>query len=229
MALNLRTSLIVDPPDGKLPPLSAEGQTESRRACSGEKEQGWPTRCRAERAARRALHPDGSQRAADARRSLQQQLPDHADAGIRDDSRRDAPRRPHHSARRPSAAAANVRQWTGSSRGRWEGQTLVVETTNLTDKFAFQGSSENMRLTERFTRVDEDTMRYQFTVDDPVDVDATLVRRGALEEDDRSDIRARLSRRELRLVQHARGRSGRGEASRRRSREKDIEVRRTLR
>ena len=61
----------------------------------------------------------------------------------------------------------NVRQWTGSSRGRWEGQTLVVETTNLTDKFAFQGSSENMRLTERFTRVDEETIRYQFTVDDP--------------------------------------------------------------
>ena len=49
----------------------------------------------------------------------------------------------------------------------WEGQTLVVETTNLTDKFAFQGASENMRLTERFTRVAEDTIRYQFTVDDP--------------------------------------------------------------
>ena len=61
----------------------------------------------------------------------------------------------------------NVRQWTGSYRGHWEGQTLVVETTNLTDKFAFQGASENMRLTERFTRVDEDTLRYQFTVDDP--------------------------------------------------------------
>jgi hypothetical protein len=61
----------------------------------------------------------------------------------------------------------NVRQWTGSYRGHWEGQALVVETTNLTDKFAFQGSSEDMRLTERFTRVDEDTIRYQFTVEDP--------------------------------------------------------------
>ena len=60
-----------------------------------------------------------------------------------------------------------VRQWTGSYRGRWEGETLVVETTNFNGKNPFQGSSENMRLIERFTRVDENTMRYQFTVDDP--------------------------------------------------------------
>jgi hypothetical protein len=61
----------------------------------------------------------------------------------------------------------NMRQWMGSYRGRWEGETLVVETINFTDKTAFQGSSENMRLTERFTRVDADTIRYQFTVEDP--------------------------------------------------------------
>ena len=123
----------------------------------------------------------------------------------------------------------NVRQWMGSSRGRWEGETLVVETTNFTDKFAFQGSSENMRLTERFTRVDEDTLRYQFTVDDP----ATWTRPWSAEvpwkKTIRSAIRARLSRRELRLVQHPRWRSGRGEASRRRSREKGtVEIRRGL-
>ena len=61
----------------------------------------------------------------------------------------------------------NVRQWTGSYRGRWEGETLVVETTNFNGKNPFQGSSEHMRLIERFTRVDQDTIRYQFTVDDP--------------------------------------------------------------
>ena len=60
-----------------------------------------------------------------------------------------------------------VRLLTGSSIGRWDGQTLVIETTNFTDKTAFQGSSQNMRLTERFTRVAEDTIRYQFTVEDP--------------------------------------------------------------
>ena len=61
----------------------------------------------------------------------------------------------------------NVRQWMGSYVGRWEGETLVVETTNFTDKTAFRGSSENMRLTERFTRVADDVIRYQFTIDDP--------------------------------------------------------------
>ena len=62
---------------------------------------------------------------------------------------------------------ANVRQWFGHSRGRWEGKTFVVETTNFTDKTNFRGSGANMRLTERFTRVDADTLLYQFTVDDP--------------------------------------------------------------
>jgi hypothetical protein len=55
----------------------------------------------------------------------------------------------------------------GDSRGRWEGDTLVVETTNFSEKNPFRGSSENMRVIERFTRVDEDTIRYEFTVDDP--------------------------------------------------------------
>ena len=62
---------------------------------------------------------------------------------------------------------SNIRQWTGDSHGRWEGDTLVVETTNFTDKTNFRGSSENLQLTERFTRVAEDTLLYRFTVNDP--------------------------------------------------------------
>jgi hypothetical protein len=61
----------------------------------------------------------------------------------------------------------NVRQWFGDPRGRWEGDTLVVETTNFTDKKDFRGSGPNMRLVERFTRTAPDTLLYQFTVDDP--------------------------------------------------------------
>ena len=62
----------------------------------------------------------------------------------------------------------NIRQWLGDSRGHWEdGNTLVVETTNFTDKTNFRGSSENLRLVERFTRVDVNTLLYQFTVEDP--------------------------------------------------------------
>jgi hypothetical protein len=60
-----------------------------------------------------------------------------------------------------------VRGWLGDSRGRWEGDTLVVDTTNFTDKTNFRGSRENLHVVERFTRIDDNTIRYAFTVDDP--------------------------------------------------------------
>ena len=60
-----------------------------------------------------------------------------------------------------------IRTLHGDSRGRWDGDTLVVETTNFTDRTAFRGASEHMTVTERFTLVAADTIRYQFTVDDP--------------------------------------------------------------
>ena len=60
-----------------------------------------------------------------------------------------------------------VRQLMGDPRGHWEGNTLVVDTTNFTDRTAFRGSSENLHVVERFTRTDADTITYQFTVSDP--------------------------------------------------------------
>ena len=60
----------------------------------------------------------------------------------------------------------SLRQWLGDSRGHWEGGTLVVETTNFTGKSHFRGSTENMRLIERFTRTDANTLTYDFTVQD---------------------------------------------------------------
>jgi len=60
----------------------------------------------------------------------------------------------------------NVRQWMGSSRGHWEGDTLVVETANFNGKNPFNGSTEDMRVTERFTRVDDETIVYRFRIDD---------------------------------------------------------------
>lgn len=68
-------------------------------------------------------------------------------------------RRPH--------LGANVRQWLGDRRGWWEGKTLVVETTNVNDKRRFQGSTKDVRLVERFTRLDNGTISYQLTVTDP--------------------------------------------------------------
>ena len=61
----------------------------------------------------------------------------------------------------------NIRQWQGDSVGHWEGNTLVVDTTNFTNLSAYRGSSDKLHLVERFTRAADDTMIYQFTVDDP--------------------------------------------------------------
>jgi hypothetical protein len=60
-----------------------------------------------------------------------------------------------------------IRQYKGDSRGRWEGRTLVVETTNFLRETSFRGSSANLHLVERLTRLDADTLLYEFTVSDP--------------------------------------------------------------
>ena len=62
---------------------------------------------------------------------------------------------------------SNVKQWMGNSVGRWEGDTLVVETTNFTDKTRFRGSGEELKVTERFTKQPDGTILYRFTVEDP--------------------------------------------------------------
>jgi hypothetical protein len=60
-----------------------------------------------------------------------------------------------------------IQQWMGDSRGRWEGDTLVVETTNFSPKSGFRGASEKLKLVERFRRVGPHTLQYEFTIDDP--------------------------------------------------------------
>ena len=159
----LRTSIIVDPPEGRLPPLTPKAQKKA-----------------ADRAEFRTLHPaDGPENLSLADRCIARPGPPMLPAGYNNNHRIvQAPgyvvifSEMMHDARiipldsRPHLPAS-VHQWFGDSRGRWEGKTLVVETTNFTDKTNFRGSGENMRLTERFTRLDENTLLYQFTVDDP--------------------------------------------------------------
>lgn len=60
----------------------------------------------------------------------------------------------------------SIRRWMGDSVGHWDGDTLVVDTTNFTDKTRFHGATENMHVVERFTRIDDRTLLYRFTVDD---------------------------------------------------------------
>ncbi len=70
----------------------------------------------------------------------------------------------------PEPLPKDIRPWFGDSWGRWEGNTLVVETTNIHPDQMFQGvpPSEDRRVIERFTRVDQETILYEFTIDDPV-------------------------------------------------------------
>jgi len=167
LALSPRTSMIVDPPDGRLPPLSAEGRKRAAERAEARKRMGGPLDAAQNQALSvRCIHMDrvGPPMLPGAYNNNYQivQVPGYVMILVEMlHYVRIVPLdgRPH--------LPSNVRQWTGSYRGRWEGDTLVVDSTNFTDKTAFQGASENMHLTERFTRVDEDTIRYQFTVEDP--------------------------------------------------------------
>jgi hypothetical protein len=158
-----RTSIIVDPSDGRIPSLTPEAQKKA-----------------AARAEARVLHPaDGPEDRSLADRCIMRANPPMLPAGynnnyqiVQTDGYVVILLEMMHDARiipldgRPHLPS-NVRQLLGNPHGHWEGNTLVVETTNFTDRTNFRGSGENLRLVERFTRIDKDTLLYQFTVDDP--------------------------------------------------------------
>jgi hypothetical protein len=62
---------------------------------------------------------------------------------------------------------ATIQQWMGDSRGRWEGETLVIDTIGFTAKTSVRGSDQNLHVVERFRRVDAESLEYRFTVEDP--------------------------------------------------------------
>ena len=94
--------------------------------------------------------------------------------------------------------STRLRQWLGDSRGRWEGDTLVVETTNFTEKTSFRGTTENMKLVERFTRTGPDTIDYRFTVEDPATFTAPWTAMLPMNRLDEKMYRVRLPRRQRR-------------------------------
>jgi len=164
-ALNLRTSMIVDPVDGKLPPLTTEGQKRAAERAELAKRVGrWDSaqsndlddRCIIFQGAGPPMLPQGYN-------SNYQIVQTPGYVMILFEMAHDTriiplDARPH--------VSRNIRQWTGDSRGHWEGDTLVIETTNFNGKNPLRGSSENLRVVERFTRVDADTIQYKFTVED---------------------------------------------------------------
>jgi len=159
-----RTSLIVDPPDGRIPPLTPAAQQQEN--------------LRAERLRRPATGPED--------RLIRERCIVGDNAGpplipavynnniqivqtgefvailtemVHDVRMIPLDGRPH--------LSPEVRQWLGDSRGHWEGDTLVVETTNFNGKTHFRGADQNLRILERFTRVSPDEILYRFTIDDP--------------------------------------------------------------
>ena len=173
-----RTSLIVDPPDGRIPPLTPEAsrrleQREADRSHRGEGDS-WEDRNSWERCITRTL-PLAMLSTYNSNYQILQ-TPDYVAIVV--EMIHDARIIPIDGKPR---LGPQIRQWLGDSRGRWEGDTLVVETTNFVDKldggsimpshpnivFTHRGSGDTLRLIERFTRVDAHTIDYRFTLDDP--------------------------------------------------------------
>ena len=114
---------------------------------------------------------------------------------------------------RPHISSA-IRLWMGDSVGHWEGDTLVVDTTNFTDKTHFHGSDRNLHVIERFTLTGPDTLRYRFTIDDPTAFTRTWTGEIIMSRARRTPLRVCLSRNELLAPGYTRRRSRRRKTSR---------------
>jgi hypothetical protein len=157
-----RTSLIYDPPDGKIPPLTDEGRQRAAAARARAGFDSYENRPLQERCI--IWTHEGPPMLPPPYDDVMQifQTPGYV-LVVRELAT--APRliptdgRPH--------VSTALRAWGGDPRGRWEGDTLVVDTTNFNPRTAVLGSSAELHVVERFTRVSEDRIVYQFTVDDP--------------------------------------------------------------
>jgi hypothetical protein len=166
---SLRTSLVVNPPDGRIPPLTPEAR--KRIAASVEARRRSP----ADAADNRLLSErciiwrhEGPPMVVPAYASMYQIVQSPGYVVILQEMTHNARVIPLDGG---PPLSPSIRQYGGDSRGRWEGQTLVVEVANFNDRTDFRGNanirSEALRVVERFTRVDHSTILYEFTVDDP--------------------------------------------------------------
>jgi hypothetical protein len=165
-----RTSLIVDPPDGKVPPLLPEAQerVDARRAAlerppEGPEDRNLWERCILSSNAGPPMNPGVYNNNVQIFQTPGYVVLHHE--MIHDARIIPLDGRPH--------LRESVRQWKGDSRGRFEGDTLVVETRNFTDKTSFRGSGPGLKLTERITRIDADRLLYEYTMDDPASFETT--------------------------------------------------------
>jgi len=153
-----RTSLIIDPPNGKMPPLTPEAQNRVRRGArlaENPEEVGVAARCLLGFNNGPPMFPGNYN-------NYMQLVQTRDYVMIQTEMVHDARSIPLDG--RPFTT---VREWKGESRGHWEGDSLVVETKNFMGETAFPRSSANLHLIERFTLTDPNTLMYQFIVDDP--------------------------------------------------------------
>ena len=166
-----RTSLIADPPDGRIPPMTAEGRERlastpppaagpGQRSPAGPEDFSNAMRCITYGVPRIGVNNVNSAGPMGYYQILQ--APGYVVLmleAIHEVRIIPLGNRPH--------LPQGIRQYAGDSRGRWEGNTLVIETTNFSSRSSFMGSAENLHLVERLTRVAPDTLNYEITVSDP--------------------------------------------------------------
>jgi hypothetical protein len=164
VAPNLRTSLVIGP-EGRIPPRSDAAKQRAAAKAAFQREHGFDgpeTRALSERC---ILWPnEGPPMLSPGYNSNLQIVQGTGYVAIMQEMIHDVRMipidgRPH--------VDSSVRLLMGDSRGHWEGNTLVVDTTNFTNRTAYQGSSEKLHVVEKFTRTDAETILYQFTVEDP--------------------------------------------------------------
>lgn len=154
-----RTSLLVDPADGRLPTVTDE----AKQRASNRRERRAMTRAVEDRSLGERCITFGMPRMPGAYNNNYQILQTPTHVAIVSEMIHDIRLIPLDG--RPRLPDT-VRQWHGDSRGYYDGNTLVVETTNFSPKVAFRGATESLQLVERFTRVDPDTVHYVVTVED---------------------------------------------------------------
>jgi hypothetical protein len=156
-----RTSLVTDPPDGQFPPLTPEAEARRAAARTRVRDRG-PADGPEDRPLSERCISYGAPRTGSNYNSYVQIIQSPATVVLLQEMIHDArivpmTPRPH--------LPAHIRQLHGDPRGRWDGDTLVVETTNYIN--GFQGSTPDVKLTERYTRVSPDFINWEITVDDP--------------------------------------------------------------
>ncbi len=159
-----RTSLIVDPPDGKLPPYTAAGRQRLRALAEATDLKNPPAGPEDMTSFQRCLTWGVPMPRPSNYTSYYQIVQSPGYVVVMMEAVHDARIIPLN---RREHLLPGIRTWNGDSIGHWEGTTLVVDTTDFSPQDNFMGAAENLHLVERFTRIAPDEIRYEFTVDDP--------------------------------------------------------------